>query len=302
MSAAQALLSGALVNTVSLQALHDLCSPNLDPRLASISRKRAIDALSGYACWICEDRGELTGIACVDSDCFETSVIGSACGKISLFLATDRETAGALLDGLSKHAGAHKRLSVRVDSDAIHSVQALEAAGFRTVDGLLTYGKEVKDVRKPRGVRVCQKSDAFGIGALAEASFVQGRYHADPWITSDQADDLYRQWGENAALGRIGGTTLVLDGEEGIAGFVLCSAHRTEQDSVGSIDLIAVDKAARGTGVGKRLVRAAMLWFFAQQCGYATVGTQSANVAASRFYQASGFSLVSSSVTLARGA
>ena len=302
MSVAQALLAGALVSPDSLVALHDACCTYHVPRLASLSRDRAIKALSGSACWICEDREELTGIVCIDADRFETSVIGSACGKISLFLARDGEAASALLDGLSKHAGAHGRLSVRIQSDAAHCIQALEAAGFRTVDGLLTYGSKVVEVKKPKGVRTAKKCDAFAVGALSEAAFVQGRYHADPWISSEQAYGLYRKWGENAALGRVGDVTLVVDGENGLSGFVLCSLHGGAPAPVGSIDLLAVDEAARGTGVGSRLVEAAILWFFAQGCELATVGTQTSNVAASRFYQASGFGLVSSSVTLSRGA
>jgi dTDP-4-amino-4,6-dideoxy-D-galactose acyltransferase len=57
----------------------------------------------------------------------------------------------------------------------------------------------------------------------------------------------------------------------------------------GSIGLVGVAEAARGRGLGGRLVAAALGWFAGQGVERVEVVTQGRNVAAQRLYQAHGF-------------
>nr|WP_255502196.1 GNAT family N-acetyltransferase [Algoriphagus sp. AK58] len=72
------------------------------------------------------------------------------------------------------------------------------------------------------------------------------------------------------------------------AGFVSCSIS----GKMAQIGLIAVDKNQRGKGLGKKLVRAAEDFALQSGAQTMTIGTQQANVPASRLYQSLGYELV----------
>lgn len=123
--------------------------------------------------------------------------------------------------------------------------------------------------------------------ALAQASGWSSRFSLDCQFPKLLFEDLYRSWMENSLSGRIADAVLVSENGGGIEAMVTVAAH----DGHGEIGLFSVAEAARGRGVGKKLLADAMDWFISKGCSTASVVTQGENSAAIALYQSCGFSV-----------
>jgi GNAT superfamily N-acetyltransferase len=86
-------------------------------------------------------------------------------------------------------------------------------------------------------------------------------------------------------------TALVADGETSLLGYaILCRMYRARSGERG-VDLhhLFVVERARGSGVGRRLVEAALDEAGRWGCTFLTVGTHPENLGAQRFYERLGF-------------
>jgi len=81
---------------------------------------------------------------------------------------------------------------------------------------------------------------------------------------------------------------LVADDGDSAVGYVTCLSP-TEPGDAGQIGLLGVAAEARGSGVGSRLVAAALDWLARARVEDVTVVTQERNVAALRLYERCGF-------------
>ncbi len=68
----------------------------------------------------------------------------------------------------------------------------------------------------------------------------------------------------------------------------------------GVIQSLAVDPDYHHQGIGTKLIEAAMQWFRDQLCEYVEVGTDQNNIAAIRLYEAAGFRVIYSGLTLSQ--
>jgi GNAT superfamily N-acetyltransferase len=184
----------------------------------------------------------------------------------------------------------------------------LEKNGFRLVVGLLTFG-----VSPPENPPCSEGSDGLRWGfhapedlpalrKIASAIFSIDRFHSDPAIGKEKADEVYLRWVENSCAG-FADCVLVARDEQPI-GFTTLRIDRSSKPclgvSVGVIDLVATSGGHRRKGVAKLLTLAALQWFRQAGCEWVEVGTQLANLRASRVYQAAGFKFVNSSLTFRR--
>ena len=176
-------------------------------------------------------------------------------------------------------------LDIQVDASWITLSRACEAAGFRLADTRVQLSRQgTPDVRHPAlgRLRAARAEDRDAVAGLAARSLRGSRFHQDPFIASELADGLKAAWAVNYFTGRRGDGMVVADTEEGVAGFLLF----LRRNGTMVIDLIAVDAAVRGAGLGTGLVAFA--------CGEArlqslSVGTQAGNTTSLRFYQSLGF-------------
>jgi dTDP-4-amino-4,6-dideoxy-D-galactose acyltransferase len=76
------------------------------------------------------------------------------------------------------------------------------------------------------------------------------------------------------------------------AGYITCR----HKDGEGRIELIAVDAAAKGKGLGTALVLDAVAWFASQRAKTVRVATQARNIAALRLYEHCGFRVAETSL------
>jgi ribosomal protein S18 acetylase RimI-like enzyme len=119
--------------------------------------------------------------------------------------------------------------------------------------------------------------------------FTNSRFYRDPHFTRAQCVALYEAWTEKSCRGWAD-TVLLAEHQQTPAGFVSCLMAA---DNQGKIGLICVNPAARGQGVGKQLMHAALDWFADRGADGVSVITQGSNALALRLYQECGFTITS---------
>ncbi len=127
----------------------------------------------------------------------------------------------------------------------------LSEAGFHVVDLSLQGTLNVlQDARLPEArseLRPARLDDRNAIEAIAEQSFRNGRYHADPLFPRELADKRYGHWVRNALAEEDAIDRVYVMGEPGdVQGFF----HVTIEEGVSDLRLAATAPALRGTLLG----------------------------------------------------
>ncbi len=212
--------------------------------------------------------------------------------------------AGAALEAARTDGAAY--VTARLGSNQGAGLRALEAHGFRIVDGVLHFGIDLDEmgdeVPGAANVRDAREDDIPALRRLAANSFRYDRFHRDPVIAPEAADAVHANWVENGVRGATGCAVLVAELDGSPAGFFVLSedpvARETLGVGVGALDLIGVDPSRQRSGIGAALSWASLARLRARGNRFAEVGTQIANLPASNLYARCGFQLVASSLTL----
>ena len=137
----------------------------------------------------------------------------------------------------------------------------------------------------PVAIHTARLSDLPALKKIASQAHNETRFYKDPHFSREACDRLYETWVERSCEGWAA-QVLVAEGDRTVSGYI--TLHRPAADR-GTIGLFAVARDARGTGVGRRLITAAMRWFDGEGVSDVSVATQAHNVAALRAYQRGGF-------------
>lgn len=178
----------------------------------------------------------------------------------------------------------------------VATIQALESRGFRFVDVAV----DLRAANLPAAMdvpcgslRPAIPGDASAVTDLARSSFVWSRFHQDPFVPKELADEIKARWAGNFFHGLRGDHMVVAEHDGKIGGFLqLLSA----KDGALVIDLVAVGARFRGRGLA-----AAMIIFAEKTWGRGMgmrVGTQLANSTSLGLYTRMGFSQVGANVVL----
>jgi dTDP-4-amino-4,6-dideoxy-D-galactose acyltransferase len=241
------------------------------------------------------ERGVSFGSATLVPCPFETEALNLATFRLDLAVEDDAPMSPLITAVLqaAKPAGARLVACRRPERDR-HILSSLQACGFRTIECLLTLGRDLTGRAEPTSgrVRLAKREDAQRVAAIAAAAFRTDRFHADPMVPNDAADRLKSAWACNSVTGRADAVFVIEEGDQIIA-FNACMLR----GDTAVIDLIAVKPGLQGRGLGRDLVRASLV-HYAGKAARMTVGTQSANYASLALYQASGFRVEGSALTL----
>jgi ribosomal protein S18 acetylase RimI-like enzyme len=115
---------------------------------------------------------------------------------------------------------------------------------------------------------------------LAIESGAYSRFNVDPNIGRKNYEELYTQWIIKSVSREIADDVLVYRIEGQIAGFVTVGQKNERAD----IGIIAVDKACRGKGIGKTLMKTAENFYF-NKLKLIQVVTQKNNLPAIKLYE-----------------
>ena len=132
---------------------------------------------------------------------------------------------------------------------------------------------------------------------MAYRAFQSFRLRVDPQIPESRARHSRREWVRNGFKGRAE-AIYVAESENRLVGFTLLRS-KAGTEKVGEIELIAVDPAFHGRGIGKELVAEAIR-HYQGKTSKIQVGTQAKNLRAIGLYTRMGFSVVRSELSFHR--
>ena len=193
-------------------------------------------------------------------------------------------------------------LSVRLPEDAIAALHAVEAVGFRIIESFLTFGRKTAGEIPFNGgsdfhVRLALPDEMETVTSIAHRAFESFRLRVDPQIPESRARHSRREWVRNGFKGRAE-AIYVSESENRIVGFALLRS-KAGTEKTGEIELIAVDPAFHGRGLGKALVAEAIR-HYQGKTSEIHVGTQAKNLRAIGLYTRMGFSVIRSELSLHR--
>jgi dTDP-4-amino-4,6-dideoxy-D-galactose acyltransferase len=175
-----------------------------------------------------------------------------------------------------------------LDADATAASAIAQAHGFVLRDVRVELDRLTTALAPPSSdahlIAPARDDQRGALETIAREAIDTSRFVADPGFPPARCRQLYVAFlarglddpGERVTLASAEAT-----------GFVACHLDATR--SVGTIELIAVAAAARGSGLGSALVARALALFADAGLARAEVVTQGANVAAQRLYQRCGF-------------
>jgi spore coat polysaccharide biosynthesis protein SpsF len=223
---------------------------------------------------------------------FESGVFGVPVGRLLPPPAPGWDALGAAVEAWAE--AGYWLVSCRLPEEDAAAIRALEAAGFRRVETLVTMRRSLEggDAEPPPGVRRAMPGDRDAVVEIARTAFGFDRFHADPRVPRALADRLKAAWAANGLAGR---AELALVAEEAgeVAGFNLLLKDGEEA----VIDLIAVAPGFRGRGVGRRLVLAGLAGY-AGRARAVRAGTQADNRPSLKLYGSLGFAPAARRATL----
>lgn len=230
----------------------------------------------------------------IHRDDFMTAAMGFDVFKV---IADDADHSYADAAGDSPHAMFYVKLPT-TDAEAMRRYQR---DGFGVIDVNITFerrpGEPAPTSADGVTVAVATPDHHAAVLDIAEHSFIYDRFHADPRVPDDKANDLKRGWMANYCRGQRGEEILVglVDGE--VAGFLGVLAGKWDGEDARIIDLVAVSRAFQRRGVGRRMVDV-FNGKYGQVCDKLIVGTQVANIPSSRLYEQRGYKLTRSTYVL----
>ena len=168
------------------------------------------------------------------------------------------------------------------------SIRAAESVGLSFVDIRVTLERSIADFTAEPSrstLRIARDSDLAALRSIASSSYHDSRFYADGRFPIEKCAELYATWIEKSCQG-FADRVMVAEQDESIAGYIACKAVDPGR---GAITLVAVAEHARGSGLGRDLVNAALEWAREVELSLVTVVTQGRNLAAQRLYQRCGF-------------
>ena len=181
-------------------------------------------------------------------------------------------------------------------ADDQETARIAEENGFRLVDVRTTLrhlsSEAAARVKSEAGddliVRRARSDDIGSLQRIARKTHRDTRFYSDGNFPEHLCGALYETWIKVSCEGYAEAVFLAEAGNTPI-GYVSC--HLKANSKTGSIGLVGVSRQAQGRGVGERLVRRALEWFFEQDVFDVEVVTQGRNSAALRLYRSCGFDL-----------
>lgn len=207
---------------------------------------------------------------------------------------TDAQASMAEIDAAARAKGV-QMLTTRVDVGDLSRVHGLEEAGYRLMDTLVYYSRDLDGVPDPAPspegevLRPATSADAPAVGQVAQAAFAGyfGHYHADPRLDDAAADAAYVEWAETSVkIASPRRPAIVAVQTNRIVGFsTLCINSDAEIEIV----LNAVHPDVQRRGLYRRLIEHGLAAGRAAGCIRAILSTQINNYAVQRVWSRIGF-------------
>jgi GNAT superfamily N-acetyltransferase len=230
----------------------------------------------------------------IDRQDFESGILGRAVYRLTLPPPPRSSTLAEPLTVLRKRLAREEvgLVACRIEAGDAEAAAALEAAGFRRIECLVTLSRPLGVPQEmPLGTGPAMPADHEPCLAIGRTAFTFDRFHADARFPDEAADRIKEAWVRNSFAGRADTCLVSRDGATAV-GFVMCRFSQGQP----AIDLIAVALSHQARGHGRRLVAAAMA-HYAPNYATISVATQQSNLPSMALYQALGFAVIGSELT-----
>jgi GNAT superfamily N-acetyltransferase len=195
-------------------------------------------------------------------------------------------------------------LTLRVPTDKVALVQALEALEFRIMDCLVYYecSTECMPAVKPSSleIRKATVEDSMAVAKIARLCFsdYSSHYHADVRLDRTKVSEAYIDWAQRCCADReVASCVFVAMVGEAIAGFI---ALRQNSLTEGEGVLNAVHPSFAGAGIYGQLITCGKQWCRDTGMKRMVISTQIDNLKVQRTWSNRGFYLYKSYYTLHR--
>ena len=207
-------------------------------------------------------------------------------------------------------AKAVRHISVRVDTQNIACLHALETSRFDIIENVVTWSFDLRCTRLPNVpdeivIRPYQPADREDILEITRDSFrgYRGRYHLDPRLDRAIADEVYVDWARKSCDG-YADQVYVAESDGSLAGMITCKMHRNDngrsQAELGELVLGCIGSHARGKGIYSALIVQGLQWCQGQGATIVAVTTNVNNLHVQWAWCKLGFRLTSSRFTFHR--
>lgn len=179
-------------------------------------------------------------------------------------------------------------LYAKVPVQDVTNIERLEKLQFHLVDTNVVLDKKATQDRKPSGktiVRLAESKDEQQAVELGRRSFAFTRFHQDPAIPKEKADEIKAEWVRNYFKGTRGSHMIVAEKDNQIVGFLLMIFSEGNFELI--IDLVAVDPDFQHQGIATDMIIFAENMI--ENVKSVKVGTQIANIPSLKLYGKLGF-------------
>lgn len=178
-------------------------------------------------------------------------------------------------------------------------VSVYKLIGAEYIETELNLRHDVKYRKKEQIPKIeAYKTDCTDIAGFLELGkvFSQTRFHVDPMISLQKADELWQRYLKNYIPAQDRHVFIAKE-KEYVIGTILVSIKRWQGEIKNIIDIVAINDKARSRGIGSYLIQKALSWCI--ESGRPTVvSTQHRNVKAINFYIKNGFNIFESPRTV----
>lgn len=245
----------------------------------------------------------------IQEDVWLSNVFGYPVFRIALPAAErlSNDQASILATEVARHSCHQERATyyAKLDVTLVNVGKQLIAAGFYVVDVQVTLALDTVRLsptnspvtRSSFTIREVTPDMRAAVCEIARSCFRFSRFHQDPSVNPETADQIKRAWVQSYLDGNRGERLFIAAKEEHPVGFLAVLATNAEGKEARVIDLIGVARSHQRQGVGKALVNF-FIDHYRDCCDILKVGTQVANVPSLRLYQSCGFAVANSSYVL----
>lgn len=217
----------------------------------------------------------------------DTALFGFKTAKI---IQLGQEQVSSLIAELQKNKVRYA--TYRVPSTDIALLHELEKNMFCLVDILVSLQTSIREMTVITDSHIVDASisDIRELKQIASLIFQFSRFHNDPLIPNEKANELFALWIENSVQKKAADDVLVYKDKGRILGFITLQ-------KTGHIPLIGVAPQAQGIGIAQKLLLAALHTFKKRHTYSIHIETQLQNLPAVRSYLTAGFKLTKSHIT-----
>jgi GNAT superfamily N-acetyltransferase len=180
----------------------------------------------------------------------------------------------------------------KINTSSVNTWQCLEIADFKLVDTNIRFELNTSpniELREKSNVKIvfAKKKHENAITDIARNNFLFSRFHLDPLIDNQIANQIKQNWVKNYFYDKRGDQMVLALLNNQPVGFLQLIVN----ESGFIIDLIGVDKIAQGKGIASSMILFAIK-NLKRSC--MKVGTQIGNIPSIKLYQKLGFILTGS--------